>query len=70
MLRGKVKWFDKKKGYGFIIPENEEKDVFVRFSAINGEGYKFLNDNEEVTFDIAVGSDGKSSAVNVTRLSQ
>jgi CspA family cold shock protein len=65
--KGKVKWFDNKKGYGFITPENG-KDVFVHHTAIQGEGYKTLQEGQEVEFDIVQGPKGEQAA-NVTKLS-
>lgn len=65
MPRGTVKWFSNQKGYGFITPENG-KDVFVHFSAIQGDGYKTLNEGEAVEFEIAQGPKGEQ-AVNVVR---
>ncbi len=66
MARGKVKWFSNQKGYGFITPESG-KDVFVHFSAIQGEGYKSLEEGQEVEFEIEQGPKGEQ-AVNVTRV--
>jgi len=65
--KGKVKWFDNKKGYGFITPENG-KDVFVHHSAIQGEGYKTLEEGQDVEFDIVQGPKGEQAA-NVTKAS-
>lgn len=56
-MKGKVKWFNAEKGYGFIVSE-EGKEVFVHFSAINADGYKSLNEGEEVTFEIVDGDRG------------
>lgn len=63
MLRGTVKWFNEKKGFGFIEQESGS-DVFVHFSAIKGDGFKTLNEGDRVTFDIEQGPKGPS-AVNV-----
>ena len=56
-MKGKVKWFNAEKGFGFIVSE-EGKDVFVHFSAILSDGYKTLNEGEEVTFDVVDGDRG------------
>ncbi len=66
MAKGKVKWFSNQKGYGFITPESG-KDVFVHFSAIKGDGYKSLNEGDEVEFEIQDGPKGQQ-AVNVTKV--
>jgi CspA family cold shock protein len=66
MANGIVKWFDERKGYGFIEQE-EGPDVFVHHSGINATGFKSLNDGDSVTFDVEQGQKGPS-AVNVTRL--
>ena len=65
METGKVKWFNGEKGFGFIEREGGE-DVFVHFSAIQGEGYKTLDEGQEVTFEIENGQRGPQ-AVNVRK---
>jgi len=65
MEHGKVKWFNSEKGFGFIEREGGE-DVFVHFSAIQGDGYKSLEEGQEVTFEIENGQRGPQ-AVNVQK---
>ena len=65
METGKVKWFNSEKGFGFIERENGD-DVFVHFSAIQGEGYKSLEEGQEVSFDIEQGQRGPQ-AINVNK---
>ncbi|MGB9627519.1 MAG: cold-shock protein [Thermodesulfobacteriota bacterium] len=67
MARGRVKWFNDKKGYGFISRENDS-DIFVHFSAIKKDGFKTLNEGDEVEFEISNGPKGLQ-ATNVTILS-
>lgn len=66
MNKGTVKWFNAKKGFGFISDENGE-DVFVHFSALNMSGFKELQEGEAVEFEITEGEKGPQAA-NVTRL--
>ena len=58
MNEGKVKWFDSKKGYGFVSNESDDKDYFVHFSEIQGENFKTLEEGQEVTFEIREGAKG------------
>ena len=64
MATGKVKWFDGSKGFGFITPDDGSKDVFAHHTAIQGDGYKSLSENQEVTFDVTEGAKGPQ-AVNI-----
>lgn len=64
---GKVKWFNAAKGYGFITPEKGGADVFVHYSAIQGEGYKSVDEGAEVEFEITNGSKG-AQAANVVKI--
>lgn len=66
MSKGKVKWFSNQKGYGFITTE-EGKDVFVHFSALTGDGYKSLEEGQEVEFEVTQGPKG-DQAINVSKL--
>ena len=63
-MKGTVKWFDVKKGYGFISSE-EGNDIFVHYSGIGGDGFKRLDEGQSVTFDLEEGKSGKVQAVNV-----
>ena len=66
MAQGTVKWFNNEKGYGFIAPENGGKDVFVHHTAIQGTGYKSLNEGDRVSFDVTQGPKG-DQASNVVK---
>lgn len=63
MMRGTVKWFDSRKGFGFITREDGE-DIFVHWSAIQVDGFKTLQENQKVEFDVQKGSKGLQ-AINV-----
>jgi CspA family cold shock protein len=65
-MRGKVKWFNAEKGYGFIERE-DGGDIFVHYSAIQSDGFKTLEEGESVEFDVVDGDRGPQSA-NVTRV--
>ena len=66
MHKGTVKWFNNQKGYGFISDE-EGNDVFVHYSGLNMEGFKTLDEGQEVEYDVTEGAKGPQ-AVNVTKL--
>ncbi|MBQ8040759.1 MAG: cold shock domain-containing protein [Lachnospiraceae bacterium] len=67
MNKGTVKWFNNQKGYGFITDAESGKDVFVHYSGLNMEGFKTVEENAEVEFEIVDGDKGPQ-AVNVTKL--
>ncbi|MBH1989910.1 MAG: cold-shock protein [Alphaproteobacteria bacterium] len=64
MAKGTVKWFNATKGYGFIQPENGEKDVFVHITALERAGLRSLNEGQNVAYELATDK-GKVSAVNI-----
>jgi len=68
MAKGKVKWFNDAKGYGFITPDDESDDCFVHHSAIEGAGFKSLAENDAVEFDIEKDDKGRNRAGNVKKL--
>jgi cold shock protein len=62
MTTGTVKWFNETKGFGFITPADGTADVFVHFSSIQGDGFKTLNEGQNVTFDVENGPKGLQAA--------
>ena len=62
MATGTVKWFSSEKGFGFITPEDGSADVFVHFSAISGDGYRNLEENQKVEFEVTQGNKGPQAA--------
>jgi CspA family cold shock protein len=62
MATGTVKWFNPEKGFGFITPDDGSADVFVHFSAIAGEGYRNLEENQKVEYDVTQGQKGPQAA--------
>lgn len=67
MAEGTVKWFNDSKGYGFITPEDNTKDVFVHHGAIQSEGFRSLQEGDRVKFDVTQGPKGPQAA-NVLKL--
>ena len=67
-IKGKVKWFNGTKGYGFIEREDKEKDVFVHSSAVRSAGLKYLNEGDELTFEVET-TDKGPAAVNLQKTS-
>jgi cold shock protein len=65
MARGSVKWFNPAKGYGFIIPEDGSKDVFVHISAVQRAGLASLTEGQRIEFELTRGHNGKFSATNL-----
>ncbi len=65
MTTGKVKWFNKIKGFGFIAPDEGGKDVFVHISALERSGIDNLADDQKVSFEMSSGRDGRESADNI-----
>jgi cold shock protein len=68
MASGTVKFFNATKGFGFIQPQDGSKDVFVHISAVQSSGLAGLSENQQVSFDVQRGKDGRVSAVNLKAL--
>ena len=68
MPNGTVKWFNETKGYGFIEPEDKSQDVFVHISAVKNAGMQTLSENQQVSFEVETGKNGKSYAVNLSAI--
>jgi len=64
---GKVKWFNSRKGYGFITPENGEKDVFVHVTTLEKSGLKYLDEGDSISFEISE-NQGKTQAINIKKV--
>ena len=58
MSTGTVKWFDNRKGYGFIVPDDGTEDIFVHYSSITGDGYRSLDEGQKVEFEAEKGKKG------------
>ena len=67
MAQGTIKWFSEQKGFGFITPEGGKKDIFVHFSALQGEGFKTLAEGQRVSFDVTTGPKGEQAS-NVVKI--
>jgi len=65
MSKGKVKWFNITKGYGFIEPEDQSSDVFVHITAVQAAGLSDLQEGQKVSFELETGKNGKTSATNL-----
>ena len=67
MVKGKVKWFNNQKGYGFVVKDGGTNDVFVHYSVIQGDGFKTLKEGDDVEFEVVSGEKGEQ-AKNVVKL--
>ena len=68
MTTGTVKWFNSVKGYGFLQPEDGDKDAFVHISAVESAGLNGLREGQKIQYELVPGRDGKSSAENLVAL--
>lgn len=69
LIIGRVKWFNTKKGYGFITREDSDEDIFVHYTSISGDGYRALEKGEDVQFELVEGPKGLQ-AQNVSKVQQ
>ena len=69
MPSGTVKWFNRAKGYGFIEPEDGDKDAFVHISAVQSAGLETLDEGQKIQYELVDGSNGKTSAESIVDLS-
>jgi len=67
MVDGVVKWFDAKKGYGFVVSPEVDGDIFIHYTKIQMEGFKKLETGEKINFDLITSPEGKPQADNVVR---
>ena len=65
MATGTIKWFDSKKGYGFIAPDDGQKDVFIHISAVESAGLSHLNDGQKISYEIEENK-GRESAIDIS----
>lgn len=70
MQTGVVKWFNQKKGYGFITPDEGAKDVFIHISALMEKGINSLTEGQKVSFEVLPAHNGKESAQNITLIDE
>ncbi|MFD5098313.1 cold-shock protein [Streptomyces albidochromogenes] len=68
MATGTVKWFNSTQGYGFITPDAGEKDIFVHISAVEGAGFRTLDEGQKLTYDVEKGERGKETAINLKKV--
>jgi CspA family cold shock protein len=66
MTSGKVKWFNSRKGYGFVTPDDSSKDVFIHISALEESGIQYLDEGDVISFDVS-DEKGKTKAVNIKK---